>query len=77
MKEHKLIKYETFQITGRGTVFALNMEENNMEEINKGDIVTIEDESKWTVVSIEGMRTLDKLSPKIGLIVKKIENESI
>lgn len=70
--KHNLIKYDRFNITGRGTVFAVNMVENNIENIKIGDIVSIEDDTNWEVISIEGIRRIDRI-PTVGLIVKPLE----
>lgn len=71
---HKIIKFETFNITGRGTVFALNMDDNNIDNINKGDTLITPDEKTWEVSGIETMRTTT-INPNIGILVKEIKTQ--
>ncbi len=75
MKEHILIKYEEFIITGRGTVFSINMVDNKIESISKDDLVIAIDGSKWLVTAIESFAgSSTKPNYNIGLVVTKINS---
>jgi hypothetical protein len=71
-------KYDTFQISGRGTVFALSRKENGLkdQDINLGDLLIADD----VLYSIRGIERFAMNTPnrhdKLGLLVKKVYTES-
>ena len=78
MIEFKIEKFETFQITGRGTVFVVYRDDlrNNLEDkdVSQGDIVGVPDGTQWEVRDVEHYRgSMNYVSPNIGLLVKQIK----
>jgi len=73
MKTFKLEKFETFQITGRGTVFTVHRDENDVEGITTQDMVVIPSGKRYLVTGIEMFRNMVGIGKNIGLLVKEIE----
>jgi hypothetical protein len=72
---HKVINHETFQITGRGTVFVVYRDQLE-NAVSQGDIMEIPDGTKWLVRDIEHYKgSMGYVSPTIGLLVKQIKDE--
>jgi len=71
-------KYERFQITGRGTVFTIHRDENDVEGIHNGSFVVTEDDGKlYVVTGIEMFRNMLGIGKNIGLLVKEINEYNI
>lgn len=68
---YKLKKYDTFQITGRGTVFSLDRFENECEDISKEDTVIGTDGKEYSIRGIEMFRTTFGIGKNIGILVKE------
>ena len=78
MKRFKLNRYETFNITGRGTVFAVHREENDIEGIEIGDIVVGVDNKEYKVRVIEVTRNnFGNLGKNVGLLVKEYNADMV
>ena len=72
-KVFKLKRYERFQITGRGTVFSVHRDENDVEGIEVGSHVITEDDGKvYAVRGIEFFRTMVGIGKNIGILVKEL-----
>lgn len=70
---YKLKKYDTFQITGRGTVFALHRGVNGIEGIPEvGDSVIGTDDKEYEITGVETFRkSFNIIGDNVGLIVKE------
>ena len=79
--EYKLKKYDKFEITGRGTCVTIHRDDNEIEGIDIGSIIILEDESKWEVTVIEQFRSTFGIGKNIGVlviqIIKNQDNEQI
>ena len=73
---YKLKKYETFQITGRGTVFAVHRDENDVEGIKVGSTVETDDGKIYDVIGIEMFTNTFSIGKNIGLLVKLLTFET-
>jgi len=73
MKTFTLKKFETFQITGRGTVFTVHRDENDVEGIARQDVVITPDKKRYVVTGIEMFRNTFGIGKNIGLLVREIK----
>lgn len=74
--EYKLKNYEIFNITGRGLVFTVHRDENDVEGIEVNDLVIGKDNKKYRVRGIEGFRNnFGELGKNLGLLVKENEKQ--
>jgi len=65
--------YGRFEITGRGTVFTVHRDENDVEGIVVGShVVTEKDGKKYVVRGIEMFRNMAGIGKNIGLLVKEL-----
>lgn len=69
---YQLKKYDTFQITGRGTVFSFDRFENECENINKEDTVIGTDDKEYRIRGIEMFRTMRGIGKNVGILVTEI-----
>jgi len=74
MKIYELKKYGRHEITGRGTVFSVHRDDNDVEGIETGSIVTTTDDRKlYKVTTIEMFRNMVGVGKNIGILVKEYE----
>jgi hypothetical protein len=66
--------YERFEITGKGTVFTVHRDDNDVEGIRNGDMVMPHDGGMYEVRGIEAFKNnFGETGKNLGLLVKKIE----
>ena len=72
---HKIDKFETFQVTGRGTIFVVYRDQLENKDVSRGDIVEVPDGTQWEVRDVEHYKgSMNYVSPTIGLLVKQIKD---
>ena len=78
MKIYQIGIHGTFQITGKGTVFTVHRDENDVEGIGNGSILQTTDDGKYYRVSgIEIFRNLRGTGKNIGMRVTEIPKPEI
>lgn len=74
MKTFELKTFQEFNITGKGTVFAVHRDENDIEGIDKGDIVITPDDKRYEIRGIECFKdNFGNAGKNVGLLVREIE----
>lgn len=71
--EFNIKKFDRFEITGRGTVFTMHRDDNDIEGIEIGSELSLEDGTKWVVSEIERFRNMGGIGKNIGVLVKEIK----
>ena len=70
--EYKIKKYDKFEIK-RGTVFTMHRDDNDIEGIDVGSTLLLEDGTKWEVTELEHFRGTFGVSKNVGVLVKEIK----
>lgn len=74
MKIFELNTYWTFNITGKGTLFSFQNNENEIVGITKGSIVKTPEDEYYRVKTIEMSKdNFGRIGNNIGLVVTKID----
>jgi len=73
MKTFEIEKYDTFQITGKGTVFTIHKGDHDfVHDISKGDIIkTLDTKKRYEVRGVEMFRTTFGIGKNVGVLVKE------
>jgi translation elongation factor EF-Tu-like GTPase len=70
---YKLNIYSSFEITGKGTIFTVHRDENNIEGIKKGSTVETNDGKQYNVIGIETFKNnFGNDGKSVGLLVTEI-----
>ena len=78
MKIYQIGIHGTFQITGRGTVFTVHRDENDVEGIEVDSVLQTTDDGKYySVRGIEMFRNMRGIGKNIGLLVREISEDEI
>jgi translation elongation factor EF-Tu-like GTPase len=78
MKIYQIGIHGTFQITGKGTVFTVHRDENDVEGIEKNSVLQTTDDGKYyRVVTIEMFKNMRGDGKNIGLLVTEIPEPEI
>lgn len=70
MNTFVLKNFNELTVTGRGTIFVIDILENNISALIAGDCV-IANDLEYEVIAIEAMRGSNNISHKVGLVVKE------
>ena len=77
MKIYNLRIYGKHKITGKGTVFTVHRDENQVKDIDKGDFVITNDDRKlYEITGIECFKNnFGEIGKNIGVLVKEVQHE--
>ena len=77
MRTFEINKYDTFQITGRGTVFTIHKDDHDfVHDISKGDIIkTTDTDKEYEVAGVEMFRNMAGIGKNVGVLVKEKKDD--
>ena len=69
--EYNIKKYEKLYIE-RGPIFILDKDYNDIEGIEVGSILILEDETRWEVVGVEYFTNMAGIGRNVSVLTKQI-----